>query len=84
MNYLPGLASNLNPLDLCLLSSWDYRGESPAPASLFFFFFIIFVSCLNSSPAGQTKEPSCLSALFIAVTYLLTLFAPFWPPALMA
>jgi hypothetical protein len=25
MNYLPGLASNLNPPDLCLPSSWDYR-----------------------------------------------------------
>jgi hypothetical protein len=30
-SYLPGLASNLDPLDLCLLSSKDYRSELPAP-----------------------------------------------------
>jgi hypothetical protein len=24
-NYLPELALNCNPPDLCLLSSWDYR-----------------------------------------------------------
>jgi hypothetical protein len=32
-NYLPRLASNLNPPDLCLLSSWDYRGEPLVPGS---------------------------------------------------
>jgi hypothetical protein len=26
---LPGLASNHDPPDLCLLSSWDYRHEPP-------------------------------------------------------
>jgi hypothetical protein len=31
-NYLPGLASNLDPPDLCLLSSQDYRRESPVPS----------------------------------------------------
>jgi hypothetical protein len=28
-NFLPGLASNHNPLDLCLTSSLDYRLEPP-------------------------------------------------------
>jgi hypothetical protein len=28
MNYLFKLASNLDPPDLCLLSSWDYRHEA--------------------------------------------------------
>jgi hypothetical protein len=30
-NYLPRLALNLDPPDLCLLSSYDYRREPPAP-----------------------------------------------------
>jgi hypothetical protein len=33
-NYLPGLASNYDPPDLCLLSSWDYRRESWRPPIL--------------------------------------------------
>jgi hypothetical protein len=32
MNYLPGLASNCYPPDLCLLSSQDYRNVSLAPS----------------------------------------------------
>jgi hypothetical protein len=31
VNYLPRLASNLDPPDPCLLSSLDYRREQPAP-----------------------------------------------------
>jgi hypothetical protein len=31
MNYLPGMASNLDSPDLCLLSSWDYRRELLTP-----------------------------------------------------
>jgi hypothetical protein len=37
MNYLPGLASNLDPPDLCLLSS--YRCEPLASCDCIFFFF---------------------------------------------
>jgi hypothetical protein len=29
---LPGLALNPDPPDLCLLSSYDYRQEPPAPS----------------------------------------------------
>jgi hypothetical protein len=32
VNYLPGLALNLDPPDLCLLSSWDYRREPLEPS----------------------------------------------------
>jgi hypothetical protein len=31
MSYLPKLALNHNPPDLCLLSSWDYRRDPPVP-----------------------------------------------------
>jgi hypothetical protein len=31
MNYLPGLALNCDPPDLCLLSRWDNRCEPPVP-----------------------------------------------------
>jgi hypothetical protein len=33
MNYLPGLALNPNPPDLCFLRSWDYRREPQAQLS---------------------------------------------------
>jgi hypothetical protein len=34
MNYLPGLALNHDPPDLCLLSSWDDRRELLVPGAL--------------------------------------------------
>jgi hypothetical protein len=40
MNYLPGWASNLDPLDLSLPSSQAYRCEPPAPGFLLSFFII--------------------------------------------
>jgi hypothetical protein len=46
MNYLPRLALNHDPTDLCLLSSWDCKHEhckhEPlAPGLGFFFFFFL-------------------------------------------
>jgi hypothetical protein len=41
MNYLPGLASNCDPPDLCLLSSWDYRYEPPAPSKRNFILSVV-------------------------------------------
>jgi hypothetical protein len=38
---LPRLASNHDPPDLCLLSSWDYMCEPPVPDSVFFFVVLI-------------------------------------------
>jgi hypothetical protein len=35
-NVLPGLASNHDSPDLCLLSGWDYRLEPPQPATFSF------------------------------------------------
>jgi hypothetical protein len=55
MNYLPGLALNHHPPDLCPLSIWDYRRE---PLTLaWFFFIIIFLVVL-----GVVLRASCLLA----------------------
>jgi hypothetical protein len=42
VNFLPRMALNHNPPDLCLLSSQDYRHEPPEPDSAAFFFFLSF------------------------------------------
>jgi hypothetical protein len=41
VNYLPSLASNLDPPDLCLLSSLDYRCEPPVPG-----LYVLFTGAL--------------------------------------
>jgi hypothetical protein len=46
MNYLPGLASNSDHPDLCLLSSEDYRHEHWC-ARLFPFKIIILMNCFR-------------------------------------
>jgi hypothetical protein len=56
VDYLPGLALNCNPPDLCLLSSWDYSHEPPAP----FQFFCFEVVLLWAGGVAQVVE--CLSS----------------------
>jgi hypothetical protein len=46
----PGLASNHDPSDLCLLTNWDYRHKPPVPSlvyipSINFTIFLHFVWC---------------------------------------
>jgi hypothetical protein len=43
MNFLPGLASNHEPPDLCLLSSWEYRLESQWLALSLYVFIYLFI-----------------------------------------
>jgi hypothetical protein len=40
VNYLPGLALNCDPPDLCPMSSKDYRCESPAPGLIRLLHFL--------------------------------------------
>jgi hypothetical protein len=44
-NYLPRLALNRDPPDLCLLSSWDYRREPPAPG-MTLNFVLVFLNAI--------------------------------------
>jgi hypothetical protein len=44
MSYLPWLASDRNPPDLCFLSSWDYRHEPLVPSSVLHFFKCILIA----------------------------------------
>jgi hypothetical protein len=54
-NYLPGLASSLDPPDLSLLSSYDYRREPPGPG---FFFPFCWDRVMQCSLCGtQTLWP---------------------------
>jgi hypothetical protein len=72
MNYLPGLASNCHPPDLCLQSSWDYRREPPAWAAAFFlyifqflFFFKRSELCSEELNALKTRRNCAGPNLFI-------------------
>jgi hypothetical protein len=74
MNYLPELASNCDPPDLCFLSSKNYRYETLAPSSLLitdlfrvFIYFISFIHvCIqllghySPLPLTPSLSPHCL------------------------
>jgi hypothetical protein len=52
----PGLALNCDPLDLCLLSSWDYRREPLVPG----FIIITIIRdryLLSNSGWPRTHDP---------------------------
>jgi hypothetical protein len=53
VNYLPRLASNPNPPDLCLLSSWDYWHEPLAPGSTFIFIYLLFIFEVYATQVGH-------------------------------
>jgi hypothetical protein len=55
-NFLPRLASNPDPPDLHLLSSWDYRLELPWPMNAFEAFFFLTLS--SNHRTIQTKKAS--------------------------
>jgi hypothetical protein len=58
-NYLPGLASNHDPSDLCLLSSWDYRREPLVPSGCRFFVdvhFWLYIGLGARLPMEEEKQ----------------------------
>jgi hypothetical protein len=52
LNYLLGLALNLDPLDLCFLSSYDYRHEPQVPG---IFCYYLQYNRFMSYPAYSSK-----------------------------
>jgi hypothetical protein len=75
MNYLPGLASNRDLPDLCLLSSWDYRRE-PLGLSRTHCLIqcdpIFHESLWSPSVTGKVEEPYLLSLFYSFPIYFTT------------
>jgi hypothetical protein len=57
MNYLPRLASNYDPPDLCLMSSYDFRCEPPVLSLTFFFFFAVLGLELRPFTLSHSTSP---------------------------
>jgi hypothetical protein len=53
VNYLPELALNHNPPDLCLLRSWNPSHEPPAPGSILTFWLLV----LAGTEGGALNSP---------------------------
>jgi hypothetical protein len=71
---LPKLAPSLDPPDLCLLSSWDYRHEPQPPASV--HLLLLLPSSVWHLPSASTggQIPSWTSFCMVP-----TLAEPAWP-----
>jgi hypothetical protein len=61
MNYLPGLASNLNPPNPNLLSSWDYRHEPPVPGhdSCFEHYCVLSIRTVSGTCSRNIASSCC-------------------------
>jgi hypothetical protein len=73
VNYLPRLAADRDPPDLCLLSSWDYRRESLVcnhQASLF--------PMIHRSPGHEITRPISLPLSLVPDCH--TAWSPSLPP----
>jgi hypothetical protein len=71
MNCLPGLASNSDPPELCLLSSWDYRRGPQAPnrsmESCFCFSLYIFSTNIPYPCVTEAKSRTLYKRLFLEI-----------------
>jgi hypothetical protein len=57
MNYLPGLALNCDPPDLCLLSSQDYRCEPLVPGPSLLLNLRILPLAISSDVLSWATNP---------------------------
>jgi hypothetical protein len=53
-NFLPRLALNHDPPDLCLLISWDYRCGLQCPVIIFIFLLLFFLKKEHKTPGKSS------------------------------